>query len=106
MRHLPAVFCLLIVSTLLVAQSKMSKSDLPVPKLEFFGGYSWLHTFLPGDNPDFNGWEASGQYNWNRWLGLRADFSGHYRFVHERQFGFDVFRAQTNQYDYLFGPQL
>jgi opacity protein-like surface antigen len=67
----------------------------PVPKVQVFGGYSLLHTGvgnMNGTNIDldlniypltlvpqtnFNGWNAEGQYNINRWLGAVADFSGY-----------------------------
>lgn len=67
----------------------------PVPKVQVFGGYSLLHMAkgnLNGTNLDldlniypltlvpqtnFNGWNAEGQYNVNRWLGAAVDFSGY-----------------------------
>ena len=46
------------------------------PKAEVFGGYS----FVPdaGIEQVLHGWNASVNGNINRWLGLKADFSGHY----------------------------
>jgi opacity protein-like surface antigen len=66
------------------------------PKVQVFGGYSLVHedtgglslltvdmavphsmgTF--GVNYNFQGWNAEGQYNANRWVGIAADFSGRY----------------------------
>ncbi len=83
-------------------------------KIEVFGGYSylrastsWDETLLcPGPpcavtivNPklNLNGWEVSGVFKPNRWLGLGADFSGHYG-----SFNGASYHLQT----YLFGPQI
>src|SRR6478672_2672276 len=79
-----AVLCTLI--TLAAAQ------DQPAPKLELYGGYSFMHFGadvhgqLPGAlfplssrlevNP--RGIGASGTYNLNRWLGLTLDYSTHF----------------------------
>ena len=64
----------------------LSAQDQPAPKIEFFGGYSW---FTPGANAtalkyyprlhdDRKGWAFSETFYFNRWLGLSADFGGHY----------------------------
>lgn len=67
---------------------------LVVPRVQVFGGYSFLHlglgnlnatdldadlnlfprTLVPQTN--FNGWNAEGQYNVNPWVGIVVDFSG------------------------------
>lgn len=66
------------------------------PKVQVFGGYSLLHadsggltgieldlnlrqfpnTF--GVRSNYNGWNAEAQYNFDRWVGVAADFSGFY----------------------------
>src|SRR5580700_4310369 len=66
------------------------------PKVQVFGGYSLVHedtgglslltvdmvvphsmgTF--GVNYNFKGWNAEGQYNANRWVGIAVDFGGRY----------------------------
>ena len=84
-----------------------------VPQWELFAGYSLFHydqmdvnTLVgPGVaiNQNLNGWELSGQYNVNEWLGAVADMSGHY--------GTPVDVAGTgsikgNTYNFLFGPQV
>jgi len=66
------------------------------PKVQVFGGYSFLHADTGGltdatlynglrepNNPfsianNFNGWNAQAQYNTNRWFGIAADFGGRY----------------------------
>lgn len=84
-------------------------------KVEIFGGYSFVHASTTWDetilcpvgltcpatvvNPklNLNGWEVSGVYNLHTWLGVKADFSGHYG-------SFDG--ASYHQQNYLFGPQI
>ena len=49
------------------------------PKVELFGGYSYLRADGDGDPAsNLHGWNASIAGNVNHWLGLVADFSGHY----------------------------
>jgi len=64
------------------------------PKAEVFGGFSYTHLDTEGfnnaalvavtDTPGstvknwYPGWEAAGQYNLTRLLGIKADFSGNY----------------------------
>ncbi|MCI0349939.1 MAG: porin family protein [Acidobacteriales bacterium] len=51
-------------------------AQVEAPKVEVFGGYSY-NTFGNID-PGLHGWNASGTWNVNRWLGLTADFGGNY----------------------------
>lgn len=85
-------------------------------KIALFGGYSFVHapvtateasgtcvgntctTVLVGAYLNLNGWELSGAYRTNRWLGFVADFSGHYGSA----FAGNSVHLQT----YLFGPQV
>jgi hypothetical protein len=67
MRCLLLVLAALSFATLLNAQE--------TPKYELFGGYSLLHN----EGANANGWEVSGAYSFNRWIGVKADISGHYR---------------------------
>ena len=45
-----------------------------VPQAEIMGGYSYLRS----SGTNFNGWKATLVGNVNSWLGLAADFDGHY----------------------------
>ncbi len=64
-------------------------------KVDFFGGYSFVHSdpgfALPSGNA--SGWEAALDYNWNHWLALKADMDGHYC-------------CDQTMHDFLFGPQI
>jgi opacity protein-like surface antigen len=68
------------------------------PKVEVYGGYSYLRanpqSGFVGSNA--SGWNASAAWNWNKRLGLRADVSGHYCCTNQGQ----------RTHDFLFGPQL
>ncbi|QQS48394.1 MAG: outer membrane beta-barrel protein [Acidobacteriota bacterium] len=48
------------------------------PDVEIFGGYSYLRQNDNLIGEDLHGWNASFTSNLTRWLGLAADFSGHY----------------------------
>src|SRR5580765_5097586 len=65
-----------------------------------FGGYSYLRN----DTNGFNGWEAQGTFNFNRYLGVTADVSG----ASLSPFSFSAlgFSAGTYQHlnNYLLGP--
>jgi hypothetical protein len=65
-------------------------------KVQLFGGYSYMH-FDNSPSVSLNGWELSGQYKFNDWLGGVADFSGHYG----SQFG-----ISQSVHTFLFGPQV
>lgn len=61
------------------------------PQAEVFGGYSYLRVNPSGVNT--NGWEGALTGNFNRYLGITADFSGNYG-------------AGSHVYTYAFGPQI
>lgn len=58
-----------------------SLSAQETPKAEIFAGYSYLNfgTESISDRLNLNGWVASAAFNLNRWVGVEADFSGHYK---------------------------
>jgi opacity protein-like surface antigen len=72
------------------------------PKVEVFGGVSFLHIDTMGLNnfglkANYAGWDAEGQFNINKILGVTADIGGNYG------------RLQPNTptkhtYTYVFGP--
>jgi hypothetical protein len=83
-------------------------------KIEVFGGYSYVHAptswtetllcpfvtcpvTLVNPKLNLNGWKISGVYKAKDWLGLGADFGGHYG-----SFNGASYHLQT----YLFGPQI
>lgn len=107
------------------------------PRIQVFGGYSLLHidtqgvsgSTLDGDcnmiSPGlcppgtfkvhnyFNGWNAAAEMDITRWLGIKADFSGHYGKLLTlsspaqsdiEQAGVRGFPPTQNSYSFLFGP--
>ncbi len=61
-------------------------------KVNLFGGYSYMRfDSSPGHN--LNGWELSGEYKFNDWLGGVADFDGHYG-------------SGISTHSFIFGPQI
>jgi opacity protein-like surface antigen len=47
------------------------------PKVEVFGGYSFMRGDLGGISANLHGWNGSATYNLDSILGIKADFSGH-----------------------------
>jgi hypothetical protein len=86
------VVCLLFASLYTIPTHAQGVTD----KIEVFGGYSFMHyDFSPSFNT--NGWELSGEYKMNHWLGGVADVDGHY----------GTFQGVSSHLDdYLFGPQV
>jgi len=84
---------LLLGLILLVSLTAHAQDD---DKIQLFGGYSFMHN---DNRPDgnLNGWELSGQYKFSSWLGVVADFDGHYGSPQG---------PSTSKYNYLFGPQV
>jgi len=87
-----AVMPLVVVALLCCVSTLAAGQDQPAPKWELFGGYSFfdpgadVHGILPGgllpvtsrleSNP--RGIGASVTYNFNHWIGLTGDISGHW----------------------------
>ncbi len=68
------------------------------PAVEIFGGASVLRNGATA--PSFSlygGWQAEGSVNFNKYLGLTADFGGQYR---------SISGNRVSQYEYLFGPRV
>jgi outer membrane immunogenic protein len=86
----------IVLAVLAIAFSAVSFAQ-DVTKAEVFGGYQYTRinpgSGVNGDN--FNGWDASAQYNWSKAFGLKADFSGAYKSVNG---------VSLRQYHSLFGP--
>lgn len=79
-------FLLALVATLTLSVSAAAQTGTPVvasageeyaatPKVEVFGGYSYLRLY--GENG--NGAQGAVTVNVNRWFGLTGDFSGYHR---------------------------
>jgi opacity protein-like surface antigen len=69
MKYAPLVLILLFLTLSARAQE--------TPKVEVFGGYSFMRGDLDGISANLHGWNGSVTYNIDRVLGIKADFSGH-----------------------------
>ncbi len=118
MRNIAKAFGIAVVALFISgAGSAQSKVDL-------FAGYSYARipvvTFvapsfpcnpplipcpIPGPASFFsgnaNGWEIAGAWKFSRWIGVVADFDGHYRSA-----GGGIFNPANRQDNFLFGPQV
>jgi Outer membrane protein beta-barrel domain len=69
------------VAILLVAFMPALAGAQDTPMIEIFSGFSYAHANFMGagqKNSSFDGWNASVTADANRWLGVEADFAGHY----------------------------
>lgn len=66
------LFVLLLIVTL--AGIVTAQEDEELPKIEVFGGYSYLRS----EGGNFNGWKTGVGFTVNRWLAVAVDADGHY----------------------------
>jgi hypothetical protein len=73
------------------------------PRLELFGGYSFLHQ--PG-NVGLSGWNTAVTWNCYKYLGITADIAGHYRSVSTVVLlpASTTISARTRLHAFTFGP--
>src|SRR5437899_9830053 len=73
---------LVVTMAVMIGSSAQAQDEQPAPKVEIFGGYSWLHpggTLSTGTIPDIShGWAASATYDFTPHFGLTLDGSAHY----------------------------
>jgi opacity protein-like surface antigen len=95
----------LVLTLLILFSATASALAQESPKVEVFGGFSYLRDDLDqGLLRDARGWNISANYNLNNFLGVKADFSGHHG---ERAYvdPLEVFKEKENNFTFLFGPQ-
>lgn len=88
---------LILIASLLLALPLVALAQ-DQPKVEIFGGYSYLN---PNDDDDLHGWNASVTGNLNKWFGLKADFSGYY----ESYDGIAGSKIKVRNYFFMSGGQ-
>jgi opacity protein-like surface antigen len=86
----------LLLTLPLIAQAQ------DAPKVEVFGGYSYLRADDDDGGIDLHGWNASTAVNINKWVGIAADFSGHYG---DTTFIVGLPKADASGYLFLVGPR-
>ena len=87
-----------VLAAFLIAPSAMAQSPShEESRFEVFGGYSYIRD--NGEN--LHGWTGALIVNVNDWLGLAADFDGHYD-----SFGSGAGKVRFSAYGYTFGPHV
>ncbi len=94
MRKLALICCL---AAILVTTAAAQTEDRGHGTGDLYFGYN----HLSGDVGK-NGWNASGDYNFNRYVGAEADFAGYYG---SNSFA-GVVSADESEYSWLFGPKV
>jgi opacity protein-like surface antigen len=82
---------LMLVSGLLIFLPVIATAQ-QTPQAEVMVSYSYFRSNPDGSGINLNGWNASLGGNVNKWFGLLADFSGHYK-------------SGANLHLFLFGPK-
>jgi len=94
----------LFVMALLLAMPLLAQAQ-EAPRVEIFGGYSYLRlddAVSPTDR-DLNGFNTSFTANFNSWLGVTAEFSGHFTDLNTSLIGT---QADLDTYLFTVGPRL
>jgi hypothetical protein len=97
-KYVIVVFALLACTSLASAQ---------VPKGNVFFGYSYASADLNHNNrSNLNGWEASLEGKFLPFIGIAADFSGHYGTNDFPSSSGTIFHVDGREYNFLFGPRV
>jgi len=90
----------------LVLSACTSLASAQVPKGNVFFGYSYASADLnSNDRSNLNGWEASLEGKFLPFIGIVADFSGHYG-TNNFPSSSTVFNVDGREYNFLFGPRV
>jgi opacity protein-like surface antigen len=89
----------LLCGAMLVFAGLASAQDSP--KVEAFGGYSYVRANEGGESLNFNGGSGSLAYNLTPWLGVVGDFGGYHWSGSGENQGVD-----STLVTYLFGPKV
>ena len=85
------MFKTILIGTIILACASIAAAQSDYKKFEFFGGFSHnrVDTGIGNDDPSlqdiineregFNGFEVSATGNFSRYIGLKGDFSGHFK---------------------------
>jgi opacity protein-like surface antigen len=89
----------LMVSAMVLVFAGLSAAQDTVPSFDLFGGYSYFNN--DGGDVNGHGWEGAGTFHLNDWLGVTADFSGHYG---GEEISLISSSVDNNTHTFLFGP--
>ena len=98
----------LAVVALMFVAAEIAAAQVPTSGNIFFG-YSYYNTHLNGNRKSLNGWEGSIEGKFLPFIGIVADFSGHYGsedFSACNGFDCPIFNTDVTQHNYLFGPRV
>ena len=113
-KMLECTILIVLGSMFAFAQNQTPAAD-DYKKIEFYAGYS-ANNLLDGNpqdvedinsnsTPTYRGWNVSGVYNFNRYVGVKADFSGQYKKFTLVETPNRV-RANASFYNYTAGIQV
>ena len=94
--------------TFILLVAEVAAAQIPTAG-NIFVGYSYYNSSLNDNRNSLNGWEGSIEGKFLPFIGIVADFDGHYGSQDFRSCnGFDcvLFSADLTQHDYLFGPRV
>ena len=116
------MFKTILIGTIIIACASIAAAQSDYKKFEFFGGYSHnrIDTGIGDDDPDlgdiideregFHGFEVSATGNLTRYVGIKGDFSGHFK---TREFPFGSIAApnarvqlESRLFNFLGGVQI
>ncbi len=99
---------LAVLAVIFLCSPSLRSQD--VPKVEVFGGYSYLNIDTNGlsSRQSANGWEASVAGNYNKWFAVEFDGSGYYKSypVDLSILGLGSTSVKVTDYSYLAGPRV
>ena len=102
------MFKSILIGTIILACASIAAAQSDYKKFEFFGGFSHnrVDTGIGDDDPSlgdiineregFNGFEVSATGNLSRYIGLKGDFSGHFK---NKTFGIPGFAGSSVDVD-------
>jgi hypothetical protein len=100
----------LLLLVLILPFAALTASAQEAPRVEVFGGYSFARADLAGASANLHGLAGSVTYNFDNFLGVKADFSGHTGsktiFVPADPAGTVPFDLRPSDFTFLFGPQM
>ena len=95
-----------IVALSFFAFTTLAAAQSPVPKGNVFFGYSYLSADLnSNDRSNLNGWEGSLEGKVFPFVGIVADFSGHYG-SNDFPSSTAIIHVNGHENNYMFGPRV
>ena len=112
------MFKTMLIATIVLACASIAAAQDDYKRFEFFGGYSHnrIDTGIGDDDPDlrdiideregFHGFNTSATGNISRYVGLKFDFSGHFKSRSVPFVGTSTIDLNSRLYNFLGGVQI